>query len=66
MHSLLKKGGAFARFANHPYKDKENEAMEDAIQKVYARYMPGSKMSIEYTMDAARNRAKKCRKIWIL
>lgn len=58
VHSLLKKGGAFARFANHPYKDKENEAMEDAIQKVYARYMPDSKMSDEYTMEAAVNRAK--------
>lgn len=57
VHSLLKKGGAFARFANHPYKDKENEALDAEIQKAYAKYMPGSKMSDEYTMEMAVNRA---------
>ena len=58
VYSLLKKGGAFARFANHPYKDKENEALDAAIQKAYARYMPASKMSPEYTMEMAVSRAK--------
>ena len=57
VHSLLKKGGAFARFANHPYKDKENPALDEAIQKIYAKYMPGSKMSPEYTMEMAVARA---------
>ncbi len=57
VRSLLKKGGAFARFANHPYKDKENEALDAAIQKIYARYMPGSKMSPEYTIEMAESRA---------
>ncbi len=57
VYSLLKKGGAFARFANHPYKDKENPALDEAIQKIYAKYMPGSKMSPEYTMEMATSRA---------
>lgn len=58
VYSLLKNGGAFARFANHPYKDKENEDLDAAIQNIYARYMPGSKMSPEYTIEMAENRAK--------
>lgn len=57
VYALLKKGGAFARFANHPYKDKENEALDAQIQKAYAKYMPGSKMSPEYTMEMAEKRA---------
>ena len=62
VHSLLKKGGAFARFANHPYKDKENEALDEKIQTIYAKYMPGSKMSPEYTMEMAENRANIAKK----
>lgn len=42
VYALLKSGGAFARFANRPYKDKEREGLHEAIQKIYAVYMPGS------------------------
>lgn len=62
VYSMLKKGGAFARFANHPYKDKSQEDLDREIQKAYAKYMPGSKMSPEYTMENAQSRAEIGRK----
>jgi len=40
--SLLKNGGAFARFANWQQKDKENEPLNAAIQRVYAQCMSGT------------------------
>lgn len=54
--ALLKSGGAFARFANRPYKDKGREGLHEAIQKIYAVYMPGSPPKFrEYgEEDAAR------------
>ncbi len=48
---LLKRGGVFARFANHPYKDKENEPLDAAIQKVYAEYMAYSVGKTEYNEE---------------
>ena len=36
--SLLKPGGAFARFANHPYRDKGNPALSEEIDRLYAEY----------------------------
>ncbi len=45
---LLKNGGVFARFANHPYKDKSNGQLDAAIQKIYSRYMPSSPRPPEY------------------
>lgn len=54
----LKKGGAFARFANHPYKDKSRPGMHEALQEVYAVYMPGTLASDEYTEEKARKRAE--------
>lgn len=36
--SLLKSGGAFARFANHPYRDKGNPHLADAIDRLYEEY----------------------------
>ena len=54
----LKPGGAFARFANHPYKDKGRPGMHEALQAVYAVYMPGSLVPEEYSEDAARARAQ--------
>ncbi|MBE5779824.1 MAG: class I SAM-dependent methyltransferase [Clostridiales bacterium] len=61
-YSLLKKGGAFARFANHPYPDKERLQLTDAIQACYDRfYTPFHKRGIgapaEYSAEAAKNRA---------
>ena len=36
--AMLKKGGAFARFANHPYRDKENSALSKEIDEIYDNY----------------------------
>ena len=37
---LLKSGGTFARFARHPCLDEGNMPLHDAIQELYAKYMP--------------------------
>lgn len=56
--NLLKKsGGVFARFANHPYKDKSRPGMHEALQKVYDVYMPKTLSDKEYSEDNAKNRA---------
>lgn len=55
---MLKSGGAFARFANHPYKDKGRENLHQAIQKIYDVYMPNSLKPREYNMDQANKRAE--------
>ena len=56
---LLAPGGVFARFANHPYRDKEKPALHDAMQRWYGLYMPGSKPAdAEYSEDQARVRAE--------
>lgn len=57
VYRMLKRGGAFARFAVHPYYRKGNEPMYTDIQKVYAAYMPRSSPSDEYTEEDARKRA---------
>ncbi len=36
--AMLKKDGAFARFANHPYRDKGNPELSAAIDEVYDKY----------------------------
>ena len=36
--SMLKSGGVFARFANHPYQDKGRPALAEEIQALYAAY----------------------------
>ena len=38
---LLKSGGVFARFANRPCPDPAQSQLNDAIQALYAEYMPG-------------------------
>lgn len=58
VHKLLKDGGIFARFANHPYKDKEREELHEAMQKIYAIYMPSSSIGEEYSVENAKNRAE--------
>lgn len=55
---MLRPGGVFARFANHPYKDKEKEALHEAMQVLYAKYMPRSKLSTEYSEEEAKARAE--------
>lgn len=58
VYKMLKPGGVFARFANHPYKDKGRPGMHEALQEVYAVYMPGSLASNEYTDAQAASRAQ--------
>lgn len=60
--SLLKPGGAFARFANHPYKDKGRPEIHEALQRIYAVYMPGSSPDAEYGWEDAQRRADLARK----
>ena len=36
--SMLKNDGAFARFANHPFRDKGNPALSEEIDELYALY----------------------------
>lgn len=36
--SMLKKGGVFARFANHPSQDKGKPALSKEIEDIYAQY----------------------------
>lgn len=60
--SMLKPGGAFARFANHPYRDKGNPALSRAIDDAYAEYyypyyQKKSEPLKEYTEQQARERA---------
>ncbi len=58
IYERLKSGGVFARFANHPYKDKGREEIHEALQKIYAVYMPGGLGPTEYSMDEAKKRAE--------
>lgn len=51
--NLLKSGGVFARFANHPFEDKGREGLPEAIQKVYAAYLPKSIAPKEYSEKQA-------------
>ena len=65
--SMLKKGGAFARFANHPFRDKGNAALSKAIDACYAKYYyPFHKKTPkpidEYTEKEAAERAEIARK----
>lgn len=38
IYALLKKGGAFAQFANHPYRDKGNPVLSEEIDRLYGKY----------------------------
>lgn len=62
VYDMLRPGGVFARFANHPYKDKEKEALHEAMQVLYAKYMPRSKFHPEYDIEDAKARAEVGRK----
>lgn len=55
--SLLKSGGAFARFANHPFEDKGRQELSDEIQKLYFIYMNTASRPVEYDVEAAERRA---------
>lgn len=60
---LLKPGGAFARFANHPWRDKGNPALAAALDEAYAKYYHTyyrsvPKLEDEYTEAQAIRRAE--------
>lgn len=38
VYAMLKSGGVFARFANHPYRGKYNPALAEEIDKIYGLY----------------------------
>ena len=58
VHRLLKSGGTFARFANHPYRDKENDALHESVQEVYTKYMPGNVLPPEHTKEDSKKNAE--------
>lgn len=60
--AMLKKGGAFARFANHPYRDKSNPALSKAIDEIYDKYYnkyhnKKRELLTEYSEEQAADRA---------
>lgn len=63
VYAMLKKGGAFARFANHPYRNKENPALAHEIDELYATYYntyyhKQREVLTEYTEEQAKARAE--------
>ena len=60
---ILKSGGVFARFANHPYQAKDNPELLAEIQRAYAEYYypyygKQPRTPAEYTEAQAAERAK--------
>ena len=60
---MLKSGGAFARFANHPYRDKGNPALSEEIDALYDEfyytyYNKKREPLSEYTEEQAKARAE--------
>lgn len=52
---MLKRGGAFARFANHPFPAKDNPHLFEALQNVYQTYRPNTYAPpVEYTAEDAK------------
>lgn len=63
VYAMLKSGGAFARFANHPWRDKGNPALAAALDAAYAQYYHTYYHSVprledEYTEEQALRRAE--------
>ena len=61
--SMLKSGGAFARFANHPYRDKGNLPLSEAMDRIYATYYykyyhKKREVLTEYSEEQALQRAE--------
>lgn len=60
--SMLKNGGVFARFANHPYRDKGNPALSEEIDEIYDEYYnkfynKKREVLTEYSQAQAKDRA---------
>ncbi len=63
VYTILKSGGTFARFANHPYPDKGRPELTEEIDSLYREYYDSyHKRSLSkpvpYTEEAARSRAE--------
>lgn len=58
VYDILRSGGAFARFANHPYIEKGRGGLGETLQQIYSLYMPGSSSPGEYREEDARRRAE--------
>lgn len=61
--SMLRSGGVFARFANHPYRAKDNPALTAEIDKLYGLYYykfynKEQEYPKEYTKEIALYRAQ--------
>ena len=62
VYDMLKDCGVFARFANHPYRDKGKPALSKEIDQIYADYYykyynKEPEAPVEYTEQQAHNRA---------
>lgn len=62
VYSMLKDGGVFARFANHPYRDKGKPDLSKEIDEIYAEYYykyhnKEREKLVEYSEEQARSRA---------
>lgn len=62
VYEILKAGGVFARFANHPYRDKEKPELSAEMDRIYADYYykyhnKEPKPPVEYTESQAHDRA---------
>jgi len=61
--SILKRGGVFSRFANHPYRDKGNPLLSRKIDELYAKYYDQyynqePQTPTEYTEEQAKSKAQ--------
>ncbi len=61
--SMLKSGGTFARFANHPYRDKGNLPLLEEMDRIYGEYYykfynKKQEPPIEYSEEQAIQKAK--------
>ncbi len=57
-YEMLKKGGVFARFSNHPMRSIEKPYLAAAIQKLYAIYLPKTGTPRPYKEVQAQKRAE--------
>ncbi|MDE7242676.1 MAG: class I SAM-dependent methyltransferase [Oscillospiraceae bacterium] len=61
--SMLKRGGVFARFANHPYRAKDNLPLSKEMDRIYSEYYykfynKKQETPAEYNEEQAIQRAK--------
>ena len=63
VYDTLKDGGVFARFANHPYRDKGKPELSAEMDEIYAEYYykyhnKEAKPLVEYSEEQAKIRAE--------